>query len=157
MNKEVKIIDFHPEHLNLMDIREHEIENVLSIKYSRERIKVLTDTGTSGTIIYDGKILGVMGIFDMWKGVCEVWVLPSNNILQHKLVFARTIKKYLKSILNLNFYNRVQVTALDDDLHNRFFHWLGFKLETPFGMPNFSFDGSTYNMWSIINGGSSRI
>ena len=157
MNKQNKIVPFHPEHLNLMEIREHEMENVLSIKNSLERLEALTASGTCGTILYDGKILGVMGIFDMWKGVCEVWVLPSKNIPQHSLVFARVIKKYLKNIIELKHYNRIQVSALNDKLHNRFFEWLGFELETPNGMKNFSFDGSNYNMWSITNGSCSRI
>lgn len=146
---EVEIITFHPEHLNLMDVRKHEIENVLALQNAREKLEALTDSGVCGTILYDGKILGVMGIFDMWKGVCEVWVLPSNNISNHKLIFARVVKKYLKNILDLKFYKRIQVTALNDDLHNRFFKWLGFELETPMGMQNFSFDGSNYHMWSI--------
>lgn len=151
MNKQIKIIDFHPEHLNLMDVREHEIENVLALKNCKEKLELLTDSGVSGTILYDGKILGVMGIFDMWKGVCEVWVLPSNNISQHKLIFARVIKKYLKNILDLKFYKRIQVTALNEKLHNRFFRWLDFDLETPGGMKNFSFTNCNYNMWSITN------
>ncbi len=157
MNKEANIIKFHPEHLNLMDIREHEVQNVLSIKNSRERIEAISEAGVCGTILYDGRILGVMGVFDMWKGVCEVWVLPSNNIVQHKLVFARIIKKYLKRIIDLKHYNRIQVSALNDRLQNRFFEWLGFDLETPNGMKNFSFMGCNYNMWSITNGSSSRI
>ncbi len=155
MNKQIKIIEFHPEHINLMDIREHETENVLSIKNSRERIAAITENGVCGTILYDGKILGAMGVFDMWERVCEVWVLPSKNIPQHGLIFARIIKKYLNNIIDLNHYDRIQVSALNDKLHNRFFKWLGFDLETPNGMKYFSYTGCNYNMWSITNGSNS--
>ncbi len=157
MNKEAEIIKFHPEHLNLMDVREHEVKNILKVEGAKERLEALIEVGTSGTIVYDGKILGVMGIFDIWKGVCEVWVLPCKNIPQHALIFARIIKKYLNNIVGLKHYDRIQVTALNNKTQNRFFQWLGFELETPNGMKNFSNAGCNYNMWSITNGGSSRV
>ncbi len=149
MNKETKVIPFHPEHINVMDMRQHEVDNVMAIKNSQERLIALTQSGVCGTIIYDGMILGAMGVFDMWEGVCEVWVLPSNNVPKHGLVFARIIKRYLKNIIELKHYDRIQVTALNDKMHNRFFSWLGFDRETPNGMDNFSITGCNYNMWSI--------
>ncbi len=152
MNKQTKVIQFHPEHLNVMDLRQHEIDNVLAIQNSRERIEALTSSGTCGTIVYDGKILGSMGIFDMWVGVCEVWVLPSVLVPQHALIFARVIKRYLDNIIELNHYKRIQVSALNDKTHNRFFEWLGFDRETPNGMKGFSLKGCNYNMWSITKG-----
>ena len=146
MNK-IKMIDFHPAHLDLMEIRKHEEEEICFGNY-KDKFTTLSKLGVSGTVIYDGEILCVIGAFDMWAGVCEVWVLPSKAIEKHKLIFARTIKKQLEALKSLNVYHRIQVTALDDAFHNKFFRWLKFKKETENGMKNFTRNKCTYNMWA---------
>ncbi len=141
------MIDFHPAHMDLMEIRDHEVNEVCFGNY-KEKFTTLSKLGVSGTIIYDGEILCVVGTFDMWEGVCEVWILPSKAIERHKLIFARTVKQQLLALEEVGNYHRIQVTALDDAFHNRFFKWLQFERETPYGMKNFTKNKSTYNMWA---------
>ena len=143
----IKIIDFHPTHLDLMDIRDHEVTEVCVGDY-KQKFTVLSKLGVSGTVIYDGEILCVIGAFDMWKSVCEVWILPSKAIGRHKLIFARLIKQQLEALEEVGNYHRIQVSALDDEFHNKFFTWLGFDRETPNGMKNFTKNKSNYNLWS---------
>ena len=143
------MIDFHPAHIDLMDIREHEMENVCHGDY-KEKFTMLSKLGVSGTVMYDGVILCVIGVFDMWEGVYELWLLPSKAIEKHKLVFGRVIKQQLEAFKEVTNYHRIQVTALDDEFHNKFFTWLGFTCETPNGMENFTKDRTNYNMWSIV-------
>ncbi|KKN31789.1 hypothetical protein LCGC14_0820420 [marine sediment metagenome] len=143
----IKIIDFHPAHLDLMDIRDHEVTEVCVGDY-KQKFTVLSKLGVSGTVIYDGEILCVIGAFDMWKSVCEVWILPSKAIGRHKLIFARLIKQQLEALEEVGNYHRIQVSALDDEFHNKFFTWLGFDRETPNGMKNFTKNKSNYNLWS---------
>ncbi len=147
MNKKIKMIDFHPAHMDLMEIREHEMENVCLGDY-KEKFTTLSELGVSGTVVYDGEILCVIGSFDMWEGVCEVWVLPSKAIERHKLIFARLVKQQLEALWEVGNYHRIQVTAINDEFHNKFFKWLGFNLETPNGMKNFTKDKTNYNMWA---------
>ncbi len=135
-------------HLDLMDIRKHEVENILCDKNFKEKIEVITLIGTGVTIIYDNIILCALGVIDIYKGVCEIWMLPCNSILQHKLSFAKSTKNLIDQLWGMGYYHRIQVTALADDFHNRYFSWLGFKLETPNGMKNFTIKKCTYNMWS---------
>ncbi len=111
MNKKIKIIDFHPAHMDLMELREHEIDNVCYGNY-KEKFSTLSKLGVSGTVMYDGKILCVIGVFDMWGGVCEVWILPSKSIDKHKLVFARLVKQQLEALWEVGKYHRIQVTAI---------------------------------------------
>ncbi len=141
------MIDFHPAHMDLMEIREHELENVCFGDY-KEKFTTLSRMGVSGTAVYNGEILCVIGSFDMWEGVCEVWVLPSKSIEKHKLIFARLVKQQLVALEEVGNYHRVQVTALNDEFHNRFFTWLGFTRETPNGMKNFTKQKNNYNMWA---------
>ncbi len=138
-------------HLNLMDIRDHEIENILSVKNHREKIENASAMGISLTVIFDKTILCALGVIDIYDRVCEIWMLPCKSILQHKLSFARTTKNLINQLWETGYYHRIQVTALADDFHNRYFSWLGFKLETPNGMKNFTIKKCTYNMWSRTN------
>ncbi len=135
-------------HLDLMDIRKHELEKILCDKNYKEKIEIITSMGTSVTVIYDNIILCALGIVNIYKGVCEIWMLPCNSILQHKLRFAKITKNLLDQLWEMGYYHRIQVTALADDFHNRYFSWLGFDLETPNGMKNFTIKKCTYNMWS---------
>ncbi len=141
------MIDFHPAHIDLMELRDHELEDVCSGDF-KQKFTTLAKMGVSGTVLYDGKILCVVGAFDMWEGVCEVWILPSKAVEKHKLIFARTVKQQLKALEEVGKYHRIQVTALNNEVHNKFFYWLGFKLETPYGMVNFTRNKNNYNMWS---------
>ncbi len=143
------MIDFHPAHLDLMEIREHELKNVCYGDY-KEKFTRLASMGVSGTVMYDNVILCVIGSFDMWEGVCEVWVLPSVAVQRHKTIFARLVKQQLHALEEVGNYHRIQVTALNDDFHNKFFEWLGFVRETANGMENFTKDKSNYNMWARI-------
>ncbi len=147
MNKKIKMIDFHPAHMDLMDIRDHELENACIGDY-KEKFTALSNMGVSGTALYDGEILCVIGAFDMWEGVCEVWILPSKAIEKHKIIFARLVRQQLEALEEVKDYHRIQVTALNNEFHNKFFRWLGFELETPNGMVNFTKDKSNYNMWA---------
>ncbi len=148
LNKKIRIIPFQMAHLDLMDIREHELENIFGIKNYKEKIESIVLRGTSLTIIVDNIILCAVGVIDIYNGVCEIWMLPCKSILQHKLRFAKITKNIIDQLWELGYYHRIQVTALADDFHNRYFSWLGFKLETPNGMKNFTIKKCTYNMWS---------
>ncbi len=146
--KQITIVPFRIEHLELMDIRKHELENIFCIKGYKEKLEFLSSIGSTITIIYDNNILGVLGLYDLYKGVGEAWIIPCKTIPKHGYVFAKIIKTYFKSVWNINYYHRLQATALNDKIHNRFFSWLGFELETPNVMKNFTINKCNYNMWS---------
>ncbi len=136
------------EHLEMMDIRKHEVENILCVDNYKEKLEALTSVSATVTVFYDNEILCILGLYEMYKGVCEIWIVPCRIVSKHGVVFARIMKKLLNQVLEIEYYHRIQVTALNDDLHNRFFSWLGFDLETPNGMKNFTINKCNYNMWS---------
>lgn len=151
MNK-IKIVPFKIEHIDLMDIREHELMGVFTLKNLKQRLLAIEKITTAGTIVYEGRILGVMGSLELWPGVCEVWVIPSTHIKRYSLIFAKTIKKNLKNIEEVFEYHRVQVTALDDELHARWLTFLGFKKEGI--LEKYTFQQQNFAMWSRIKNGT---
>ncbi len=148
MNKNIRTVPFKIEHIKLMDVRDHEVENILCVEDYEQKLRVLAETGATVTVFYGDEVLCVLGLYEMYKGVCEIWILPSVTVAKHGLIFARVMKKLLKQVWDMNYYHRVQISALNDNLHNRFFSWLEFDLETPNGMKNFTINKCNYNMWS---------
>ena len=144
----VRIIDFHPEHVKVMDIRDQELKGIFAFNKAWEGLLRLNKLATALTICYDGKILGAMGFLEMWPGVCEVWVIPSKYIEQYGVVFARVIKKNLNNLIEVHNLHRIQVTAIDDPRHNRWLEWLGFTCEGV--MRNYSYQKQNLKMWSRV-------
>ena len=146
--KKLEVIPFHLEHLKLMEIREHELNTILTVDDLESKLDNLQKVCNTGTMVYDGRILGVMGFFEMWKGVCEVWILPSKYVAQYGLAFAKKVKQNLKQLKEVHGMHRIQTTTLDDEIHNRWMLWLGFKCEGT--LKNYSIHKQDYKMWSEV-------
>ena len=148
MNNNVRIVPFHPEHVKLMDIRDSELEVLLCFQNIEQRLKVISERGVCGTIMWGNTILGVMGYIELWKGVCEVWVIPSKSIPEHSIVFAKRIKKSLRLLRQTKYFHRIQTASLSNKEQDRFFTWLGFKYEGDLAC--YSSKKETYKMWAIV-------
>lgn len=142
-----KIIPFKVEHLEVMNIRDYELNTTFQIANAQIGLKVFEQSKTAGTIIYDGRVIAIMGLQELWPGVCELWVIPSVYLPEYALPFARTIRKALNSGI-LDNYRRVQIQAVDDKLHNRWLKFLNFKKEGTF--KKFDQLGNDMNMWARV-------
>ena len=123
-----KIIPFKVEHIEIMDIREYELNTTFQLANIQAGLKIFEQNKMAGTIIYAGRVIAIMGLQELWPGVCELWVIPSKYLPEYALPFARTIRKAIASGI-LNNYHRVQIQAKDDELHNRWLKFLRFEKE----------------------------
>lgn len=142
-----KTIPFKVEHLEVMDIRDYELQTTFQLQNVQAGLKILEQSKTAGTIFYDGRVIAIMGLQELWPGVCELWVFPSKYLKAYAIPFARTIRKAITSGI-LSGYHRVQIQALDDDLHNRWIKFLGFEKEGT--LRRYDKFGNDYNMWSRV-------
>lgn len=142
-----RIIPFKVEHIEVMDIRDYELNTSFSLENVQAGLKVFENSRKAGTIICEGKVIAIMGVQDLWPGVCELWVIPSKYLHDYALPFARTIRKAMSSGI-LNSYRRVQIQALDDELHNRWLRFLKFEKEGT--LRKYDTLGNDMNMWARI-------
>lgn len=147
MNNRAKIIPFKVEHIEVMDIREYELNTAFALESVQSALKIFEQGKTAGTIVYNGRVIAIIGLQRLWPGVCELWVIPSRHIKENAVPFARTLRKALCSGI-LNSYHRVQIHALDDDLHNRFMRFLGFEKEGT--LRKYDSLGKDMNIWARI-------
>lgn len=146
MSKAV-VIPFKSEHVEVMEVREYELKTTFALANVQTALKIFEQTQKAGTIICEGRVIAIMGVQDLWPGVCELWVLPSKYLHTYVFQFSRTIIKAINSGI-LNGYRRIQIRALDDELHNRWLKFLKFEKEGT--LKKYDNLGNDMNIWARV-------
>lgn len=141
-----KLIPYKPDHFDLLEIREREVRTMQIIGHGKERMNALSQMGTCFIMMFDGRVLGAVGWFEFWPGVCELFVLPSIYLPKAGIVFAKAMKKHLHSFEKIKRFRRIQVTAVKDMVHIRWLTWLGFVTEGV--LKNYGPNGEDFMMWA---------
>ena len=103
----------------------------------------LADKGNAYTLFVKDKPIVAGGIFILWQGVAEGWVLANRNIYDVKFLAAKEIKKRTDLLCKKNKIKRLQTSVKADFKTGvRFANWLG--LETEGLMKKYGPDGSDY-------------
>ena len=142
----IKVIPFKAEHIECMDVRDYEAKTVCSMPQFEAAVKQWEDSKCSATVVFDGRILAIIGYMVLWQGVCEVYILPSKYLSDYPHAFARCLRRVLTSGAFNNFH-RVQLRALKDDLHSRVNRFLGFVKEGV--LKKYDSEGNDFVMWAI--------
>lgn len=146
----ITVVPFRLDHIDLLELRDHETSIFGTGEDLKRGIAGLLNSEASGSLMCDGRLIAIMGYVTLWPGLVEVYVLPSKHLPQYGMAFARFAKRYIKIIKRLERIKRMQTHSLNDDLHNRWMSFLGFKNETPEGMRSYSVNGDMYNLWSMV-------
>lgn len=142
-------IPFELAHFDLVEMRDHE---KVTIGTDREKLATLAYHGVCGTLMYDGRILGIIGYCEMWPGVFEVFILPSKYVSKYAIMFARHVRRLLASLEKSHDAHRFQTSCVADELHDRWMRFMGFKDEGT--MEQFSTNRLDYRMWAKVRRGS---
>jgi len=129
---EVKVVQFSPHHLEVMDVREIDaaLFGFFKTDEAYARIDGLAKVSVqAATFLYDGRVLFVAGFVRLWPGVFEVWMLPSVYIKTAPRSFARLIRRYVDRIGEDFKAHRIQTTSFPDEFHERWMKFLGFSAE----------------------------
>lgn len=139
----MRLIPFHPDHLNRMVIREFEAGEMLLLGNAKERACEYLTYGPAFTGICGEQFIGCGGLIILWPGVAEAWAVstllwPSKALSVHKAIL--TSLNELSATLGLW---RIQTAV--NEAHQVSCKWverLGFKFEG--AMPGYGPDGATY-------------
>jgi len=109
----------------------------------------LKEVGMSFTGLVDNKPIAAGGVFHLWDGVAEGWVLATKDIYKYPVFCAKHIKQRTEIILKANKIKRIQTSVKADcDVALRFAKWLGFKKEGL--MESYGPDGSDFVRFARI-------
>ena len=103
----------------------------------------------SFTGIVNNKPIAAGGVFPLWDGVAEGWVLATKEINNYPITFARVMKQRTDMMIKNNLIKRLQTSVKADcDIAIRFAKWLGLKEEGL--MKGYGPDGSDYLRYARI-------
>lgn len=138
-----KIIPFKAEHLEVMDMREHE----QSLCSDMNKMAMLASGSVARTGIVDGRILCCGGVTPFLTGNASIWLIPSVYLQEKSLEFSRELRKWLFQVREDLALCRMETECIDDDLHNRWMTFLGFDCE---GVKRKFYMGKDYKVWGRL-------
>tara|TARA_E500000331_G_scaffold30829_1_gene25879 strand:+ start:2501 stop:2953 length:453 start_codon:yes stop_codon:yes gene_type:complete len=109
----------------------------------------LKEVGMSFTGLVNNKPIAAGGVFPLWDGVAEGWVLATKDIFNYPIFCAKHIKKRTEIIIKTNHIKRLQTSVKADcEIALRFAGWLGLKPEGL--MKGYGPDGSDFMRYARI-------
>ena len=86
--------------------------------------------GLSYTLLCDNQPILGGGIYPLWNGVAEGWVISSKRVFDYKIKSAASVKKRLDLLCTNNKIWRLQTSVKEEFKTGvRFAEWLGLKKE----------------------------
>lgn len=127
---EMEILTFHPKHLEVAEIREHEMGVLKGITDSYKRLELLQkQSNESFTLFKDGRIIGCCGFIMTMPGVAEIWMIPTVYVKTAKVSFIKSVRLLIEVLAKGYKVHRAQTHCSIDDLHDRWMKSLGFQCE----------------------------
>lgn len=136
------VVTFTPEHLTRMNVLAGTARSVAS---SPDVAGTLKKIGAKTILTSKGAVIGIVGAVPLISGVCEVFVLASEDQKNHPIAFATAVRKELKGIKSQ--YRRVQALTVNDKFHTRWITWLGFSREGL--LQKYGLNGEDMVMWGL--------
>lgn len=145
-----RIVPFVKEHLDLFEMRDSEKDRLELDPMAAMKLEALAQFGIGGTVFYDGRAIGIIGYYEMWPGVYEVWAFPSIYVKQYATIYLKHVRRYIQVIEEAFKPHRLQTTAIADDLHDDWMTFLGFKQEGD--LKAYSVNKQDHRMWARLYG-----
>ena len=145
----VVIVPFQNEHADQI-LKQGLNSDILELKPEHKKYAYfLKEIGMSFTGLVNDKPIAAGGVFHLWDGVAEGWVLATKDIYKYPVFCAKHIKQRTEIILKANKIKRLQTSVKADcDVALRFAKWLGLKEEGL--MKQYGPDGSDFIRFARI-------
>lgn len=141
----LKVESFNPSHIDKLNAVEGDKEVIEFADFYRaegiiEAIAIIDE---------NDDVVVVCGGAELWRGVCEVWLLKSDLFYKYSRQCAKIIKKHLDEGFNRCDYHRVQASCSKDSKEqSRWLEWLGFENEGV--LRKYGLNGEDYIMHARI-------
>lgn len=138
-----RIVPFEMAHLSVMDIRDFEQASMTAGGY-----ETLVEKSVCGTMVFDGRVIAVIGYMELWPQCIEVWVIPSVYVPMYRFVFLRTLRSYLTQLFQPNGFMRIQCPQFITSNLDHWMEHLGFQCE---GIMRKYWNGQDMKLWAHVN------
>lgn len=142
-----KVVEWQPSHLHLCDLNEFDGYNLRNFPKYTEYLKLFAQSGPSYTGIGDGRIYAMFGVFELWPGVSEAWLIPSRHIDRKTIAMHRASLLFFEHAASRMGTKRLQFTVHAQNVRaDRWAQRCYFKREGL--MEKYGPDGSDYWMYA---------
>jgi len=140
----VIIVPFKLEHLKNIKLQSAQAGILDNI----EPYGAYVEASDFGFTAMDGdEVVACAGIIKMWEGRGHAWALLSDNIGGRFVQLHRAVKRALA----MSGYKRIEMVVDADFAEGlKWAHMLGFKCETPDGMPGYATDNRLYKLFARV-------
>lgn len=139
----IEKVPFIPEHAFAIELRAHEATYI-----DRDFLVAIGETGICCTCLIDGAILAIVGFFEKWPGVIQVFVIPSIHVPRAPKSFVKYVKAALDRLATDFNYHRLQTESKADEQTDKWMRVLGFECEGV--LKSYSSAKEDYKMWARI-------
>ncbi len=151
-----ELIDYKPEHAREVDGIGSKEKGVGGSILPGDWAELLSKSLVAKTGVFDGRVIGCGGLFEIWPGVAEAWVTfvsDVGNLHIDPSIVKSQLHKWMKD------FNLARVHAplrADWEIGIKYAQWLGFKPDGWPDVPNgvrmrkYHYDGTDAIMHSII-------
>jgi hypothetical protein len=144
-----KVISFEADHVADLVKRNSTPATAAMKDIVKEYIECMAQPGHGFTLIRNGHAIMSGGIYPVWKGLGEAWVIPSDLIRPYKKAVVHHVKKYMDEMIRDNDYRRIQSTVRADfTTGQRFIEFLGFRREA--FLQSYGPDGADHISYSRV-------
>jgi hypothetical protein len=125
-----KTVPFHYGHIALMSLGKEANEIKESIPNYMKYMQSMTEKTPSFTVMDKGKLLLSFGIYPLWPGVAEGWMIPSNCIDSKAIALIKGARNVFRNINSVMQLHRLQFMVRSSHVQAaRFAEVLQFKRE----------------------------
>ena len=122
-------------------------ENSVPLGYVVGALPSFTAPGRGFALIEDGVVYAVAGMAELWDGVVEAWIIPTQDIEKKKLKTSRALWREFHSMADRLKPHRMQTSVRHDfDAAHRLVRFLGFESEGL--MKKYGPDGLDYERYA---------
>jgi hypothetical protein len=144
-----RIEPFDMAHINLMELKQEYVDEVFRTEDGLLQLEYAAERGDAFTLMHEGRILCVGGVSMVWPGVGQMWLIPSQYVNDYSLVFVRTVRNFLESMMKSHELHRMQA-VISSELPNgeKWIRGLGFQKEGK--MQQYSASGVDYYLYGKL-------
>ena len=124
-----KIKEFKVTHLDNLEARDYELNDVMKLDNFYERMNMVETVGTNFSLYIKDELISCGGFIPIWQGVFELWQMPSKKVKYHIYTYSKILKKIVNDIASKHKCHRMQTVSYNDKLHVKWMSFLEFKEE----------------------------
>ena len=145
----IRLIEFRPEHAEELFDNNSTPATGDSKFMVREWLERMARPDRAFSMIDSGHLIVAGGIYPVWDGLGEAWMIPSDKIEEYKLSIVRHLRRHIDKIVDEDGLRRLQAAVRSDfPAAHRFIEFLGFRREGL--MRSYGPGGDDYFMYARV-------